>query len=96
MEARAHGYGPGFFSFNVSGGRCETCQGAGYQKMEMYFFEDLYVKCEECNGQRYKPEALRVHYRGKNIVEVLTMTVDEAVGLFQDKPQIKNKLIIDE
>jgi excinuclease ABC subunit A len=92
MEAKAHGYGPGFFSFNVSGGRCETCAGAGYQKMEMYFFEDLYVKCEECNGQRYKPDALRVAYRGKNIVDVLTMTVDEAALLFHDKPHINNKL----
>jgi excinuclease ABC subunit A len=92
MEAKAHGYGPGFFSFNVSGGRCETCQGAGYQKMEMYFFEDLYVKCEECNGQRYRPDALRVTYRGKNIVDVLAMTVDEAAQLYHDKPHIKNKL----
>ncbi len=92
MEAKAHGYGPGFFSFNVAGGRCETCAGAGYQKMEMYFFEDLYVKCEECNGHRYRPDALRVAYRGKNIVDVLNMTVDEAALLFHDKPHISNKL----
>ena len=92
MEAKAHGYGPGFFSFNVAGGRCETCAGAGYQKMEMYFFEDLYVKCEECNGQRYRQDALRVAYRGKNIVDVLTMTVDEAALFFHDKPHINNKL----
>jgi excinuclease ABC subunit A len=92
MEAKAYGYGPGFFSFNISGGRCETCQGAGYQKMEMYFFEDLYVKCEECNGKRYKPETLRVTYRGKNIIDVLTMTVDESCQLFHDKPHIKDKL----
>jgi len=92
MEAKAHGYGPGFFSFNVAGGRCEICAGAGYQKMEMYFFEDLYVKCEECNGQRYRPDALRVAYRGKNIVDVLNMTVDEAALLFHDKPHISNKL----
>ncbi len=91
-EAKAHGYSPGFFSFNVSGGRCETCKGAGYQRMEMYFFEDLYVKCEECNGKRYKPDALRVIYRGKNIDEVLNITVDEAISLFQDVPKIKNKL----
>jgi len=91
-EARTRGYGPGFFSFNVTGGRCETCKGAGYQRMEMYFFEDLYVKCEECNGKRYKPEALRILYRGKNIDEVLTTTVDEAIELFQDTPKIKNKL----
>ncbi len=92
VEARAHGYGPGFFSFNVAGGRCETCKGAGYQRMEMYFFEDLYVKCEECNGKRYKPEALRIHYRGKNIDEVLNLTVDEAIDLFQDMPRTKEKL----
>jgi excinuclease ABC subunit A len=91
-EARAHGYGPGFFSFNVAGGRCETCKGAGYQRMEMYFFEDLYVKCEECNGRRYKPEALRIHYLGKNIDEVLNLTVDEGIDLFQAIPKIKDKL----
>jgi excinuclease ABC subunit A len=94
MEAKAHGYSPGFFSFNVSGGRCETCQGAGYQKMEMYFFEDLYVKCEECNGQRYRPDALRVAYHGKNIVDVLNMTVDEAAQLFHDKLHIRNRLAL--
>ena len=93
-EAKAYGYEPGFFSFNVSGGRCETCKGAGYQRMEMYFFEDLFVKCEECNGKRYKPEALRVTYRGKNVDEVLNMTVDEAIELFPDIPKIKNKLLL--
>jgi excinuclease ABC subunit A len=93
-EAKAHAFSPGFFSFNVSGGRCETCKGAGYQRLEMYFFEDLYVKCEECNGKRYKPEALRVTYRGKNIDDVLNMTVDEAVELFQDIFNIKNKLLL--
>jgi excinuclease ABC subunit A len=91
-EAKAYGYGPGFFSFNVSGGRCETCKGVGYQRMEMYFFEDLYVKCEECGGKRYKPEALRVTYQGKNIDEILNITVDEAIELFPDIPKIKNKL----
>jgi excinuclease ABC subunit A len=93
-EARSHSYGPGFFSFNVSGGRCETCKGAGYEKMEMYFFEDLYVRCEECNGTRYKPEALRVIYRGKNIHDILNMTVDEAVELFHDVAKIRNKLAL--
>jgi len=93
-EAKAYGYEPGFFSFNVSGGRCETCKGAGYQRMEMYFFEDLFVKCEECNGRRYKPEALRVTYRGKNVDEFLNMTVDEAIELFPDIPKIKNKLLL--
>lgn len=93
-EAKALGYGPGFFSFNVSGGRCEICKGAGYQKMEMYLFEDLYVKCEECNGKRYKSDALKVLYRTKNIDEVLNMTVDEAISLFQGIPKIKNKLLL--
>ncbi|MBI4689378.1 MAG: excinuclease ABC subunit UvrA [Nitrospirae bacterium] len=91
-EARAHGYAPGFFSFNVAGGRCETCRGEGYQKMEMYFFEDLYIKCEECNGKRYKPEALRVMYRGENINDVLSMTVDEAADFFLDISQVKSTL----
>jgi excinuclease ABC subunit A len=94
VEAKTYGYEPGFFSFNVSGGRCEACKGVGYQKMEMYFFEDLYVKCEECSGKRYRPEVLRVTYRGKNIDEVLNMTVDEAVEIFSDIPQIKNKLLL--
>ena len=94
IEAKAQGFGPGFFSFNVSGGRCETCKGAGYQRLEMYFFEDLYVKCEECNGKRYRPETLRVHYRGKDIDEVLNMTVDEALDLFWDIPKIKARLLL--
>lgn len=91
-EAKAYGYTSGFFSFNVPGGRCETCRGEGYQRMEMYFFEDLYIKCEECGGKRYKPEALRVTYKGKNIDDVLNMTVDEAAEFFLDISQIKNKL----
>lgn len=93
-EARAYGYGPGFFSFNVPGGRCEACKGAGYQKMEMYFFEDLYITCEECNGKRYKPEALRVDYRGRNIHDILAMTVDEAIQLFEDASKIQDKLLL--
>ncbi|MBI4684319.1 MAG: excinuclease ABC subunit UvrA [Nitrospirae bacterium] len=92
QEAKAHGYGPGFFSFNVPGGRCETCNGEGYQKMEMYFFEDLYIKCEECNGKRYKPEALKIFYREKNIDDILNLTVDEAAGFFSDVSQISAKL----
>jgi excinuclease ABC subunit A len=91
-EAKANGYGPGFFSFNVPGGRCETCAGEGYQKVEMYFFEDIFVKCEECDGRRYKPEALRVTYGGRNIVDVLSMTVDEASEVFSDVPAIANRL----
>lgn len=93
-EARAYGYEPGFFSFNVAGGRCEICKGAGYQKMEMYFFEDLYIKCEDCHGKRYKPEALRIHYRGKNIDSVLNLTVDEAIIFFQKEPKIISKLFL--
>lgn len=92
LESKAHGYGPGFFSFNVAGGRCETCRGEGYQKMEMYFFEDIYVKCEECDGKRYKPEALKVTYDGKDIVEVLDMTVDEAIEVFSDVSSVFTRL----
>jgi excinuclease ABC subunit A len=91
-EARAYRYEPGFFSFNVPGGRCETCKGAGYQKMEMYFFEDLYIKCEDCNGKRYKPEALRVYYRGKNIDDILNLTVEEALIFFHSEPKILSRL----
>ena len=94
MEAKAHGYTPGFFSFNVPGGRCETCKGAGYQKMEMYFFEDLYVKCEDCSGKRYRPEAFRVTYKGKNIDEVLNMTVEEAADFFKTSFRISGKLLL--
>jgi excinuclease ABC subunit A len=92
IESKAHGYGPGFFSFNVSGGRCETCKGEGFQKMEMYFFEDIYVKCEDCDGRRYKAEALKITYNGKSIVEVLDMTVDEASEAFSDVPAIFTRL----
>ncbi len=92
LDARASGYGPGVFSFNVAGGRCEACKGAGYQKMEMYFFEDLYVTCEVCNGKRYAPEALRVTYRGKTIHDVLNLTVDEALEIFSALPNVQHKL----
>ena len=91
-EAKAYGYGPGFFSFNVPGGRCETCKGGGYELMEMYFFEDLYIKCEKCDGKRYRPEALRITYRHKNIHDILNMTVEEACVLFEDQPAIMTKL----
>ncbi|MBM4128955.1 MAG: excinuclease ABC subunit A, partial [Nitrospira sp.] len=91
-EAKAYRYGPGFFSFNVPGGRCEACKGEGYQRLEMYFFEDLYIRCEECGGKRYKQEALRVTFGGKNIDDVLNMTVDESIELFRDIPQAKSKL----
>jgi excinuclease ABC subunit A len=93
-ESKAYGYGPGFFSFNVDGGRCETCRGEGYQKVEMYFFEDLYVRCEGCGGKRYKPETLRVRYCGKNIYEVLEMTVEEGGVFFSGVPQISGRLAL--
>ncbi|HXX54020.1 MAG TPA: excinuclease ABC subunit UvrA [Thermodesulfovibrionales bacterium] len=92
IESRAHGYSPGFFSFNVAGGRCEACRGEGYQKMEMYFFEDIYVKCEECGGKRYTPEALRVSYNGRSIVDILDMTVVQAAEVFADVPVILQRL----
>jgi excinuclease ABC subunit A len=91
-EARAFGYGPGFFSFNVSGGRCEACKGGGLELMEMFFFEDLYVTCEKCEGKRYRPEALRVMYKGRNIHDILNTTVEEAVFLFHDSPPVRTKL----
>jgi len=92
LEARAHGYSPGYFSFNVPGGRCESCKGEGCQRMEMYFFEDIFVTCEECKGRRYKSDALRVYYRGKNINAILKMTVDDALEFFSDVQEIKSKL----
>lgn len=91
-EAKTHGYGPGYFSFNVKGGRCETCRGEGYQKLEMYFFEDIYVKCEACNGKRYTEDALKITFNDRNINEVLNMTVDEALGLFGDAPAVVKRL----
>jgi len=93
-EARSRGYGPGFFSFNVPGGRCETCRGEGYQRLEMYFFEDLFIRCEDCGGKRYGPEALGVKYRGRSIHEVLEMTVEEAAALFADIPQVVARLAL--
>ncbi len=91
-EARIRGYSPGRFSFNVVGGRCEACQGDGLVKIEMQFLPDVYVECEECNGQRYNPQALEIHYRGKNISDVLNMTVEEATDFFKNQPAIYNKL----
>ncbi|MBN2654848.1 MAG: excinuclease ABC subunit UvrA [Nitrospirae bacterium] len=91
-ESKAHGFGPGHFSFNISGGRCETCKGEGYQKLEMYFFEDIYVKCEDCNGRRYRNDVLRIQYKGKNINEVLQMTVDEAFDFFIDNTELRTRL----
>ncbi len=91
-ESKARGYSPGRFSFNVNGGRCEACKGDGQIKIEMHFLPDVYVPCEVCNGTRYNRETLQVTYRGKNIAEVLDMTVEEALEFFQNIPGIKRKL----
>ena len=92
QEAKARGYGPGRFSFNTKGGRCEACCGDGMLKIEMHFLSDVYVPCEVCHGKRYNRETLEVHYKGKNIYEVLEMTVDEALPFFENLPRIYNKL----
>mgnify|MGYP000004960105 CR=1 FL=1 len=91
-DAKARGYGPGRFSFNVRGGRCEACQGDGLLKIEMHFLPDIYVPCEVCKGKRYNRETLEVHYKGKNIYEVLEMTVEEALPFFENLPRLYNKL----
>jgi len=91
-EARARGYQPGRFSFNVKGGRCEACQGAGLIKVEMNFLPDVYVECEECRGKRYNPETLDIEYKGKNINDVLNMTAEEALDFFRNYPVLKRKL----
>tara|TARA_Y100000768_G_scaffold111890_1_gene82396 strand:+ start:4701 stop:7517 length:2817 start_codon:yes stop_codon:yes gene_type:complete len=91
-EARTRGYKPGRFSFNVKGGRCEACQGDGMIKVEMHFLADIYVKCDVCDSKRYNEQTLEVNYKNKNIAEVLSMTVEEALEFFQAIPVIKNKL----
>jgi excinuclease ABC subunit A len=91
-EAKVRGYKPGRFSFNVKGGRCETCAGDGVIKIEMHFLPDVYVTCEECKGQRYNREALEIHYKGQTIADVLGMTVEQAVDVFQNVPSIFAKL----
>lgn len=91
-EARSRGYGPGRFSFNVKGGRCESCQGDGLIKVEMHFLPDIYVACDVCQGKRYNRETLEIRYKGKNIYEVLEMTVEEARDFFANVPAVARKL----
>ena len=90
-DAKMRGYGPGRFSFNVKGGRCEACSGDGLVKIEMHFLADVYVPCEVCHGQRYNRETLEVQYKGKNIAQVLDMTAEEAVSFFENLPKIRRK-----
>jgi excinuclease ABC subunit A len=91
-EAKMRGYTPGRFSFNVKGGRCEACHGAGYIEIEMQFLPNVTVRCDQCKGQRYNREALEITFKGKNIAQVLDMSVEEAYSVFQNFPPIKNKL----
>jgi len=91
-EAKKRGYKPGRFSFNVKGGRCEACNGDGIIKIEMHFLADVYIPCEVCKGKRYNEETLQIRYKGKNIAEILEMTVEEALDFFHNIPSVKNKL----
>lgn len=91
-QARIQGYTPGFFSFNVPGGRCETCQGEGVVQIEMQFLADLYLECEACKGRRYRQDVLEIRYRGKSIADVLDMTVDDAVDFFEEDAPTQRKL----
>ena len=92
QEAKIRGYKAGKFSFNAKSGRCENCSGEGMVKIEMQFLPDVYVQCEECHGSRYKPESLEVHYQGKNIADILSMSVEQAMRFFKQQPIIYNKL----
>ena len=91
-SAKVRGYDAGRFSFNVKGGRCEKCEGDGLIKIDMHFLADVYVTCEQCKGQRYNTETLEIAFKGKNIAEVLDMTVSEAARFFEKQPQIEPKL----
>ena len=91
-EARARGYGPGRFSFNVKGGRCETCQGDGSLRVEMHFLPDLFVPCEVCGARRYNRETLEIRYKGKTIAEVLAMPIEEAAAFFENVPKVRRPL----
>jgi len=91
-EAGIRGYSSGRFSFNIKGGRCESCEGQGQIKVEMYFLPDIYIECKECKGKRYNREALEIECNGKNIAEVLEMTVEESLGFFRNIPGLCQKL----
>ncbi|OGZ65558.1 MAG: excinuclease ABC subunit A [Candidatus Staskawiczbacteria bacterium RIFCSPHIGHO2_02_FULL_43_16] len=91
-EAKVRGYGPGRFSFNVKGGRCEACEGQGVKKVEMYFLPDIYVECEECKGKRYSREVLEILYKDKNIADILKMTIEEAEVFFKHIPGVSDKM----
>ncbi|MFW6245160.1 MAG: ATP-binding cassette domain-containing protein, partial [Fibrobacterota bacterium] len=93
-ESKIRGYTPGRFSFNVKGGRCETCQGDGELRIEMHFLPDVYVQCETCHGKRYNRETLEILYKGKSIADVLEMTIDEALVFFDKLSAIKQKLMV--
>ncbi len=91
-QSRAHNFKPGHFSFNVPGGRCDMCEGDGQLKIEMQFLADVYIQCEDCGGKRYKPEILKIYYRGNNIYDILQMSVNQALNFFHDHPKIIRKL----
>ncbi|HPV73697.1 MAG TPA: ATP-binding cassette domain-containing protein, partial [Gemmatimonadaceae bacterium] len=92
-EAKIRGYGPGRFSFNVKGGRCEACQGDGLVKIEMHFLPDVYVPCDVCKGKRYNRETLEVRFRGLNVAEILDLTVEDSLAFFENQPRIHQKLV---
>ena len=91
-DARVRGYSPGRFSFNVKGGRCESCQGDGVLRIEMHFLPDLFVTCEVCGGRRYNRETLEIRFKGRTIADVLDMTVEEALGFMENVPSVRRPL----